>query len=149
MPSSCSRRCGGWRVPEPKLLIFVSRSCPHCRVLLDSEMFRRFIAWYGSHVDVVDINTDWGVNLAAQYLQISVEDKVSPAVHRVVRTPMIVAVRGLTVQVAHPSTDPDEFYMTATTLAAAVGLPVLRLPIKATRRRSEEEGERRERARKR
>lgn len=136
-------------MPEPRLIVFVSRNCPHCRVLLDSELFRRFIAWYGSHADVVDIATDWGVNLAAQYLQLSVEEKVSPAVHRVVRTPMIVAVRGLTVQVAHPSTDPDEFYMTATTMAAAVGLPVLRLPIKAARRRGEGEGEGRERKKKR
>ena len=134
-------------MPEPRLIVFVSRNCPHCRVLLDSEMFRRFITWYGSHADVVDISTDWGVNLAAQYLQLSVEEKVSPAVHRVVRTPMIVAIRGMVVRVAHPTTDPDEFYMTVSTLAASVGLPVLRLPIKATRKRRE--GEERERKKKR
>ncbi|MEM4667331.1 MAG: hypothetical protein QW498_08540 [Thermofilum sp.] len=124
---------------DSEILVFVSQNCPHCRALLQSAMFKRLTLWYPVHI--VDVTTDWGVNLAAQYLQLSVEEKTSPTVHRVVKTPMVV-VRGKGLaKVTYPPHDPEAFYMNINSLLARVGLPAFRLPLT--------EGERRERKKKR
>lgn len=109
-----------------RILVFMSRECPHCRELLTSELFRRWLRAVSALIEVHDIATDTGIILASNYLGLAPEEHHMWASggFRLLKTPTIVVEKDdEVVSYTGAPTDPFQLWLFLSEIVGLAPLP--------------------------